>query len=68
VRRSTTKAWRFAGEMDEVSATLASAGVPARFHQAAAELYGRLAGFQDAPATPPLEVVLAALLDRTGPE
>lgn len=68
VRRSTAKAWRFAGEMEEVAATLASAGVPAGFHQAAAELYGRLAGFKDAPATPPLEEVLAALLDRTGPE
>ena len=61
VRRVTAKAWRFAGEMEEIAATLAAAGVPGEFHAAAAEIYGRLAAFKDAPAVPELADVLAAL-------
>ncbi len=63
VRRVTAKAWRFAGEMEEISATMASAGLPGGFHAAAADLYQRMAQFKDAPATPQLEPVLAALLE-----
>jgi 3-hydroxyisobutyrate dehydrogenase-like beta-hydroxyacid dehydrogenase len=62
VRRVTAKAWRFAGEMDEISAAFEVAGMPGGFHAAAADLYRRIAQFKDAPTTPPLEVVLAALL------
>ena len=62
VRRVTAKAWRFAGEMDEISATFEAAGMPVGFHAAAADLYRRIAPFKDAPATPPLEAVLAALV------
>ena len=61
-RRATAKAWRFSGEMDEIAATFQGAGLPGGFHQAAAEVYQRLAGFKDAPALPALEEVLAALL------
>jgi hypothetical protein len=61
VRRVTRKAWRFAGEMEEIAATFEAAGVPGGFHRAAAELYGRLAGFKDADALPEIEDVLAAL-------
>lgn len=61
-RRVTRKAWRFAGEMEEIAATFAAAGAPAAFHEGAAELYRRLAGFKDAPA-PALEAVLAASLE-----
>ena len=64
VRRVTAKAWRFAGEMDEIAATFRSAGLPGEFHAAAATLYRRLAGFKDATATPSLEEVLAALLQE----
>jgi hypothetical protein len=64
VRRVTAKAWRFAGEMDEIAATFRSAGLPGEFHAAAATLYRRLAGFKDAAATPSLEEVLAALLQE----
>lgn len=60
-RRVTAKAWRFAGEMDEIAATFAGAGLPDGFHAAAADLYGRMAHFKDAPATPSLEDVLGAL-------
>ena len=60
-RRATAKAWRFAGEMDEIAATFEAAGLPGGFHSAAGELYQRLAGFKEAEALPPLEDVLAAL-------
>lgn len=61
VREVTAKAWRFTGEMEEIAATFDAAGMPAGFHQAAAEIYERLAQFKDAPATPAIEAVLAAL-------
>ena len=61
VREVTAKAWRFTGEMDEIAATFAAAGMPAGFHQAAAEIYQRLADFKDAPATPAIDEVLDAL-------
>ena len=62
VQRVTGKAWRFEGEMKEIAATLASAGIPGNFHTAAAEIYRRLADFKDTPQTPELEEVLNALL------
>ncbi len=68
IRRVTAKAWRFAGEMEEISATFAEAGLPGGFHAAAADLYRRIARFKDAPATPSLDDVLAALVEPTGPE
>lgn len=61
VRGVTAKAWRFAGEMEEIAATFAAAGLPGEFHLAAAELYRRIAHFKDAPAMPELEAVLSAL-------
>ncbi len=62
-RNVTSKAWRFTGEMEEIAATFDGAGLPGDFHQGAAEVYRRLSVFKDAPETPPLEEVLAALLD-----
>ncbi|HEX2622032.1 MAG TPA: DUF1932 domain-containing protein [Phototrophicaceae bacterium] len=64
VRQVTAKAWRFAGEMDEIAATFAAAGLPDNFHLAAAEIYRRLADFKDATDTPSLDAVLNALLQR----
>lgn len=43
------KAWRFVGEMQEISATFAGAGLPAGFHNGAAEFYARLSEFKDQP-------------------
>jgi 3-hydroxyisobutyrate dehydrogenase-like beta-hydroxyacid dehydrogenase len=60
-RRATRKAWRFAGEMDEIAATFAAVGLPDGFHAAAAEVYRTLARFKDAEPLPTLEDVLAAL-------
>lgn len=62
-RRVTARAWRFAGEMEEIAATFMEAGMPGGFHQAAAEVYRRLADFKGRETKPELEEVLNALLD-----
>jgi 3-hydroxyisobutyrate dehydrogenase-like beta-hydroxyacid dehydrogenase len=63
VARVTAKAWRFEGEMREIAATFAAAGLPDEFHLAAAEIYHRMANFKDT-GTPPLDQVLEALLAK----
>ena len=62
VRGVTGKAWRFAGEMQEIAATFESAGMPPGFFEAAHDVYQRLAQFKDAAETPELDAVLAALM------
>ena len=61
-RRVTAKAWRFAGEMDEIAATFADTGLPNGFHEAAGDIYRRMADFKDAEEKPSLEEVLKKLL------
>ena len=61
VRNVTGKAWRFAGEMQEIAATFESAGMPPGFFEAAHEVYRRMARFKDAEELPELDEVLAAL-------
>jgi 3-hydroxyisobutyrate dehydrogenase-like beta-hydroxyacid dehydrogenase len=61
VTRSTRKAWRFAGEMEEVSATFGEAGLPEGFHLAAAEIYKRLSNYKDHASAPALAEVLEVL-------
>lgn len=61
-RRVSAKAWRFAGEMDEIARTFESAGLPDGFHVAAGEVYRCLAHFKDANEQPELGAILAALL------
>lgn len=60
--RVTAKAWRFEGEMREIASTFQEAGLPGGFHEAAAEVYHRMANFKDSPELPKLEDVLKALL------
>lgn len=48
---NSSKAWRFAGEMQEIAATFDNAGLPGGFHSAAAEVFEHLKSFKDAPAT-----------------
>lgn len=67
-RGVTAKAWRFAGEMEEIAATFEAAGLPPGFHLAAADVYGRLAGFKGAAERPSLEDVLTALLAGADPD
>ncbi len=62
VRRVTAKAWRFAGEMEEITATFEAAGLPGGFHMAANDIYQRTAHFKDAEDVPELTAVLEALL------
>ena len=61
VTGNTAKAWRFAGEMEEIAATFASAGLPGGFHQAAAEVFKRLEDFKNTPAGS-----VEAVLDKLG--
>jgi 3-hydroxyisobutyrate dehydrogenase-like beta-hydroxyacid dehydrogenase len=58
----TAKAWRFEGEMLEIASTFQNEGLPGGFHEAAAEIYHRMAHFKDAPETPSLDHVLKSLL------
>ena len=54
------KAWRFEGEMAEIAATMAAAGLPDGFHRGAEEVYGAMAGLKDHPG-PTLDEVLDRL-------
>jgi 3-hydroxyisobutyrate dehydrogenase-like beta-hydroxyacid dehydrogenase len=38
---AAAKGWRWVAEMEQIAATMAAAGLPEGFHQAAAEIYGR---------------------------
>jgi len=40
-RSAAAKGWRWVGEMDEIAATFAAAGLPDGFHRAAAQIFGR---------------------------
>ena len=40
-RSATAKGWRWVAEMEEIAASMASAGLPDGFHQAAAEIFRR---------------------------
>jgi|TARA_Y100000310_G_scaffold311021_1_gene356888 3-hydroxyisobutyrate dehydrogenase-like beta-hydroxyacid dehydrogenase len=62
VAGNTAKAWRFAGEMREISATFADAGVPGDFHEGAAKIFQRLSQFKDRAEVPAIDEVLDALL------
>jgi 3-hydroxyisobutyrate dehydrogenase-like beta-hydroxyacid dehydrogenase len=61
VQRVTAKAWRFAGEMKEIAATFAAAGLPSGFHESAAEIFRRMADFKDSPTLPELNEIFASL-------
>ncbi|MCY3601608.1 MAG: DUF1932 domain-containing protein [Chloroflexi bacterium] len=64
---SAAKAWRFAGEMEEIADTFAGAGLPDGFHRAAAEIFRRWSEFKDVPEPPAMDEALAALLaERAG--
>jgi 3-hydroxyisobutyrate dehydrogenase-like beta-hydroxyacid dehydrogenase len=61
VAGNTRKAWRFVGEMQEIASTFASVGLPEGFHEAAAEVFRRLAHWKDVPTPPSLAEVQKAL-------
>jgi 3-hydroxyisobutyrate dehydrogenase-like beta-hydroxyacid dehydrogenase len=59
---ATPKAWRYVGEMNEIAAAFASAGLTPGFHNAAADIWERLAPFKDqTDPAPSVDVVIDAL-------
>jgi 3-hydroxyisobutyrate dehydrogenase-like beta-hydroxyacid dehydrogenase len=66
VKAGASKAWRFAGEMDEISATFKVAGLPGGFHTAAADIYRRLFEFKDDTSVS-LDMILGSLLQPSEP-
>lgn len=61
VIRSTAKAWRFEGEMNEIASTFREAGLPDGFHEAAAEVYHRMANLKNNNLTHTVDEILAAI-------
>ena len=67
---AAAKGWRWVAEMEEIAASMSAAGLPAGFHEAAAEIYDRASQASGTPATrrptpePPtstLDTVISAL-------
>jgi len=65
-RSNAPKAWRFAGEMNEIARTFGDTGLPDGFHLASAEVYRRLAGFKDRDPPPELSEAVERLLGGGG--
>ena len=63
-RDNARKAWRFIGEMEEIAASFEAAGLPGGFHEAAGEIYRRLAGYKDATSPPTMADLVAPLTRR----
>ena len=61
VAQNARKAWRFVGEMEEIATAFGAAGLPEGFHQAAAEVYRRMAGWKDTRTPPSVAEVGKAL-------
>lgn len=60
IQSSVPKAWRFSGEMLEIAGAFKGKDLPDGFHQAAADVYGRLSGFKGG-SLPETDDVLEAL-------
>jgi 3-hydroxyisobutyrate dehydrogenase-like beta-hydroxyacid dehydrogenase len=61
-RSGVTKGWRWVGEMEEIAQSMAAAGLPDGFHQAAAEIFRRSPRLPDTGGDPHLmDTVLTAL-------
>lgn len=61
-KSTSPKAWRFAGEMREIAATFRAADLPDGFHQAAADLYARMAELKDSEGGADIDTVLRTIL------
>ena len=51
--------------MQEIADTFRAAGLPGDFHQAAREIYERMAPFKDASVPADVEAVMDAILGRS---
>lgn len=58
------KAWRFEGEMGEIAAALAEAGLPEGFHRAAAEVYAGLTHLKDQSGPETVDTIVELLIGR----
>jgi 3-hydroxyisobutyrate dehydrogenase-like beta-hydroxyacid dehydrogenase len=65
-RSAATKGWRWVGEMEQIAAALAAQGLPAGFHDAAAETYRRVPRGTAGEVDPVVAALLAAVVGRTG--
>lgn len=65
VKAVTAKAWRFAGEMEEIAATFREAGLPDGFHLAANDIYQRMAGFKETGTASSLDDILQAMISES---
>ena len=63
-KMTSGKAWRFQGEMLEISETYSKAGLPDDFHAGAAAIYERMSQLKDLPPQA-LDAVVAAILERS---
>ena len=61
VTRVTAKAWRFEAELNEIASTFRAAGLTSQFHEAAAEIYHRMADFKDRADPPSLDEIIPVL-------
>lgn len=68
---AAAKGWRWVAEMEEIAASMAAAGLPAGFHEAAAEIYDRASRAESAAAPRPaaatespsaLDTIMSALM------
>src|SRR5215475_8003108 len=68
-RSALQKGWRWVAEMEEIAATMAAAGLPPGFHQAAAAIYASVPhGTTPSPTSEPsLTTVINALLAEHSP-
>jgi len=64
IHDNARKAWRFVGEMEEIARSLAAVGLPPAFHEAAREIYARLADYKDTTTPPTMEEAARALRSR----
>jgi 3-hydroxyisobutyrate dehydrogenase-like beta-hydroxyacid dehydrogenase len=64
IHDNARKAWRFVGEMDEIARALAAVGLPAAFHEAAREIFARLAEHKDTTTPPAMEDAVRLLRSR----
>jgi 3-hydroxyisobutyrate dehydrogenase-like beta-hydroxyacid dehydrogenase len=62
INENARKAWRFVGEMEQIASALASVGLPTGFHDAAREIYRRLAEYKDAKTPPSIEEATKKIL------
>ncbi len=63
--RTGPKAWRFAGEMEQIAQSMGAVGLPTGFHTAAARIYASLADLKG-ETDPSLDTVLELIMGDAG--